>query len=235
MPARTVAVFLHGSCDTGPDFRAGLHALSNGALPPACVDAHFPTAESVAYTPAGGTHMTVWFDRPGGLRYEACEDDETLHNSVIRVNALLTQAVHQIAREGGGEEEEEAEQKEKNVRVVLIGFSMGGALALNVMMHRMRNGLRTDAVMTLSAFMSLDADVLQVSQMSAMGPNVVPKKVVMWHGERDHMVSWQFGADTARRLTQAGFTVHFTKQADVAHQISFNATTLILDFLSRHT
>lgn len=213
-------LFLHGSGDTGPGFRTSLESFSSiNEITAKHAITLFPTAPKRPYTLLRGKESHVWFDRPG-LCYEAVEDRETLQDSVATLNNLIASSAQAV--------------KGRPI-VVLVGFSMGGAMALHLAMHRMRQGLTTHGVVVLSSFIGGRSAVIprltDIPREMVGGNHVIPA-LKMIHGTADEVIPVNWGRDTAAKLHENGFTVVFSELQGIRHELSHAAIQEVRTFVS---
>lgn len=208
-------IFLHGSGDSGTGIREWLEEASGGAfheqLRAANVTTVLPSAPRVFYTLAGGP-LTVWFDRQG-MAYEAPEDMSGMARSVEQVDAeidALLAAGIPLRRIG------------------VVGFSMGGCLALHVAYGAGRHAGKLGCSASLSSFLAQDSglDAIARSRKAAVSQATgcfhgicgclsgvcgspaerrrVPTPLFMAHGAADSKVSPKWHQATRDRLEAAG-------------------------------
>lgn len=206
---RSIVLFLHGSADTGPDFKETLSSFASieSIVPPNAITL-FPTAPSQPYTAASGLRSNVWFDRKE-IHYDVTEDPVTMSESITMLEGILSRATE----EAGGDP-----------RIFLVGFSMGGSMALHFAFHRLRCGLITHGVLVLSSFVGRFSEV--IPDLSRAGTEADPRTrslilaVKMLHGSADTKVLTSWGSATASRLRQRGFDVEFAEVEDQSHEVS---------------
>ena len=179
-PDRAV-IWLHGLGASGHDFEPVVDQL---ALPSA-VHARFvfPHAPVQAVTLNNGTLMPAWYDLYG-LDKDSPEDAEGLKHSKTAVSLLIRQL-------------EEAGIPPH--RVVLAGFSQGGALGLYTGLsceHRLAG------VLALSCYLPLWRE-LPVYATNA--DRSLP--ILLAHGRRDEIISVEVARSTRELLEQEGFAV----------------------------
>lgn len=214
-----ILLFLHGSGDTGDNFRATI--TSNGSVSLADDDALllFPTAPLRPYTPMNGCMSHVWFDRPR-LHYDATEDARSLAASVEYLDEVL---------------ESQRDHVVEDADVFVIGFSMGGALALHFAFHRMRVGRPVRAVLVMSSFIGRFSDAIpdcaDLRMDDALGMR--PPLIKMVHGSNDEMVLSTWGEETARRLAKSGFAVEFTSIQWLQHELPPECIQLVTQFVDK--
>lgn len=220
--SRTIVLFLHGSGDSGPNFRATLSSFAPiESLVPDNAIVLFPTAPKRPYTAANSAEMNVWFDRTR-LHYDETEDPGSLAQSIMFLNSILSEAV---ARAGN------------NPKIVFVGFSMGGSMALHLAFHRLEHGLTTHGVLVLSSFVGRFSTVIprvsdgQGARTLIPVLNRVTMQMKMVHGTADEMVPVSWGTLTAYRLRENGFLVDCSKINGLAHHISHSTVGEIAMFV----
>jgi len=217
---KRVLLFLHGSGDIGPHFRRFVFSLSyDDKFSVEDTLILFPTAPQRPYSPLRGQLSNVWFDRPR-FDYLTTEDPVTLAESIVFLDNVLAEHSHIIA---------------KDARVFLIGFSMGGSMALHYAFHRMRHKRPVHGVFVIASFIAKFSDVIpDVSDAGDKTDTVVytsPPPIAMVHGTADVKVLPEWGAGTAHRLQEHGFCVQFTKLNGLEHDLSNQCVHMIAHFL----
>lgn len=177
-PTRSV-VWLHGLGADGHDFEPLVPEL---ALPFA-VRFVFPHAPVRPVTINGGLAMRAWYDLVS-LDRGAREDEAGIRESAAEVAALI---------------ERERSRGSSPERIVLAGFSQGGAIALHV-------GLRAPdvlaGVVALSTYLPLERFVAaEQSAASASTP------FWMAHGDADPVIALASAVASRDRLEQLGVTL----------------------------
>ena len=181
-PRPTCAViWLHGLGADGHDFEPIVPELELPDTP--AVRFVFPHAPLQAVTINGGAVMRAWYDiyNLDGARRE---DDAGVRASAQRVEAL-------IARE--------AERGVPAARIVLAGFSQGGAIALHA---GLRHPARLAGIMALSTYLPLASSV--AAEASAANRNV---PIFMAHGELDSLIPIERARMSRNALQRAGYVV----------------------------
>ena len=180
---RASVIWLHGLGADGHDFEPIVPELQ---LPAAlAVRFVFPHAPVQAVTINGGARMRAWYDvyNLDGVRRE---DETGVRASQNRVEALI------------------AREKARGVaarRIVLAGFSQGGAIALQT---GLRHAERLAGIMTLSTFLPLAATVAK--EASAANRDV---PIFMAHGLYDDLIPLARGAASRDVLATAGYRVQW--------------------------
>jgi len=179
--ARFSVVWLHGLGADGHDFEPIVPYL--GLDRGLGVRFVFPHAPPRAVTINMGLIMPAWYDiRGGDLGRD--QDAEGIRRSADQVSALI------------------ARENERGVpagRIVLAGFSQGGAIALHV---GLRHPERLAGIMALSTYLVL-AETLDAERAPANEANAVFQA----HGELDPMVPIARGEAARDRLRALGYPV----------------------------
>ena len=183
-PRPTAAViWLHGLGADGHDFEPIVPELGLAATP--AVRFVFPHAPMRAVTINGGAVMRAWYDIVSleGVRRE---DDAGVRASQASVEALIARETSRGIPAG---------------RLVLAGFSQGGAIALQT---GLRHAERLAGIMALSTYLPL------ASTLAAEGsaPNrSVP--IFMAHGRHDGLIPIERATISREALRKAGYNVEW--------------------------
>jgi phospholipase/carboxylesterase len=174
-------IWLHGLGADGHDFEPIVPELQlPDDLPLRFV---FPHAPIRPVTINGGMHMRAWYDIIS-LDSEGRADADGVRESTAILEAL-------IARE--------IERGVPAKKIVIAGFSMGGAIAMHTALH---TGHRLAGLMALSTYLPIPGDV-----EASDGSRDLP--VFAAHGTFDPMVLHQWGKASADSLAAAGFAVEW--------------------------
>ena len=199
-------IWLHGLGATAHDFYDVPPAL---VLPPGLgVRFVFPQAPTIPVTLNHGMRMPAWYDirSLGGSR----------NNDVEGIERSRSQVGELIARE--------VERGVDPSRIVIGGFSQGGAIALHT---ALRHGDRLAGVMVLSAYLLL-ADQLD-AEASAVNRDV---PVFMAHGTYDPVVRFDWATTSRDRLQALGWDVEW-HEYPMPHSVCPEEITAIGVWLSR--
>lgn len=101
-------------------------------------------------------------------------------------------------------------------RIVIGGFSMGGALALHTA-YRFKPGL--GGVFALSSFLNNDSLVFESLQSGAVKAST---PLYMCHGDRDTLVPLSWGQTTFETLTKLGVKGEFVPIKNTMHELKKN-------------
>jgi phospholipase/carboxylesterase len=179
-PAWSV-VWLHGLGADGHDFEPIVPQLVRPGWP--AIRFVFPHAPVRAVTINNGVRMRAWYDiKDFDLANRADEAD--VDASVAQVEAL-------VARE--------AERGVPRARILLAGFSQGGAVTLAA---GLRSAVPFAGLVALSTYLP---SAHKAEAMLAHGASTQP--VFMAHGSQDPVVPCAAGEQSAALLRELGFTV----------------------------
>ena len=179
--AEASVILLHGLGADGHDFAPIVPELGLGDK----VRFVFPHAPHRPVTINGGYVMRAWYDLTG-TSFDAHEDEAGIRASSQQVEAL-------IARE--------VERGVPAARIVLAGFSQGGAIALHA---GLRHRQALAGILALSTYLPLRARL--VAEASAAGREI---PILMCHGTEDPIVPLALGEGSARLLREAGYSVEW--------------------------
>jgi len=202
-PARLAVIWLHGLGADGHDFEPVADELGLGA-----VRFVFPHAPIRPVTINGGMAMRAWFDI---LEFgaEAPQDERGIRASAAAVRRLV---------------DREVELGLPSERIVLAGFSQGGALALHTALREER---ALAGVLALSAFLPL-AWTLAGEKSSANAD--IP--TLMAHGAVDPVIPIEMAALGRRKLEEEGYAVEW-REYPMAHTVCFDEIRDIGRWLAR--
>ena len=190
--ATASVIWLHGLGADGNDFVP--------IVPELGLDAHhsvrfvFPNAPHQAVTVNGGMRMPAWYDIKG-VDIADKQDRDGIEASAAEIDALI---------------EREIEAGIPARRIVLAGFSQGGAVALHT-------GLRQKAplagIMALSTYLPLHDALAAEAGEANRGVSIF-----MAHGSEDPIVPVKLGHDSRDLLAEAGYAVEW-HEYPMAHQV----------------
>ena len=197
-------IWLHGLGADGHDFEPIVPELRLPAdLPLRFV---FPHAPMRPVTINGGMVMRAWYDIVT-LDTEGRADAEGVRESTAILEALI------------------AREMERGIpadRIVIAGFSMGGAIAINTALHTAH---ALAGLMALSTYLPLPSEV-----DGSPGSRDLP--VFMAHGSFDPMLPMQWGQLSARKLEETGFSVEW-HEYPMAHAVCPQEIADIREWLLR--
>jgi phospholipase/carboxylesterase len=192
-PNPTAAIiWLHGLGADGHDFEPVVpHLLWPGAPALRFV---FPHAEVRPVTINGGMAMRAWYDIVS-VEGNRGHDEPGIRKSMAQTEELIASETARGIPPG---------------RIVLAGFSQGGAIAIQV---ALRQQTPLAGLMALSTYL-LMADKLRTEAVPGLA---LPALVA--HGETDPMVPLAMGREAAETLRQLGCTVSW-KTYPIPHSVS---------------
>jgi len=182
-PVRFAVIWLHGLGADGHDFEPIVPYL--GLDPAQGVRFVFPHAPRRAVTINMGMVMPAWYDIKG-TEFQREEDEAGILQSAEQVRALIDREVERgVPRE----------------RIVLAGFSQGGAIALHV---ALRQEERLAGVLALSTYLVLEE---RLEAEAAAANRAVP--LFQAHGIADPLVGIERGERARARLQELGYIVEW--------------------------
>lgn len=194
-------IWMHGLGADGHDFEPIVDALN---LPG--VRFILPHAPYRAVSINNGYEMRAWFDI-FGLDADSPQDETGIRQSRQEIEALI------------------AKEKAKGIaahRIVLAGFSQGGAIALHT---ALRHTETLTGVLVLSSWLPLKT---RLQQEAHLANRALP--VFMAHGTFDSIVPLQTAENSARLLTEAGYPLTW-QTYPMAHSVCDREVADIRQFL----
>ena len=192
-PARTAVILLHGLGADGHDFEGVVPELR---LPEALATRFvFPHAPVRPVTLNGGYRMRAWYDLHG-LDRGSREDEAGIRHSA--------EAAHRLIRREG-------ERGIPAHRVVLAGFSQGGAVAL---FAGLRYPERLAGILAMSTYLPLAGTLEREAH-----PANAAVSIFMAHGTEDTLVAPGLGEDSKDALLARGLPVDWHTYR-MAHSVS---------------
>ncbi|XP_055613838.1 lysophospholipase-like protein 1 [Uranotaenia lowii] len=156
-------IFFHGSGDTGRGLTEWIRFLLGRDLEFPHIKVIIPTAPVQPYTPMGGENSNVWFNRKR-IEMDCPEIRTSLASIYDTVNEILKREIAQgVPAE----------------RIIVGGFSMGGALALHTAYHLNRD---LAGVFAISSFLNTGSIVYDSVGSITEGEKL--PDLLMFHGER---------------------------------------------------
>jgi phospholipase/carboxylesterase len=191
-PASASVIWLHGLGADGHDFVPIVPELK---LPAAlAVRFVFPHARVRPVTLNMGMHMRAWFDIKT-LTAEGRADEEGIRESVAVLEQLIA------AERAAGIVSE---------RIVIAGFSQGGAVALH---GALRHTERLGGILALSCYLPLQSLLAgELAEANRATP------VLMCHGQYDPVLPHALGVMACNWLRANGYRVEW-KEYPMQHQV----------------
>lgn len=172
--ATAAVIFLHGLGDTGHGWAEAFASIRSAHIKYIC-----PHAPSMPVTLNMRMVMPSWFDIIG-LSPDSQEDEPGIKHAAENVKAMIDQEV-------------------KNGipphRIVLGGFSQGGALSLYTALTTQQ---KLAGVAALSCWLPLQSSFPE-GPISGVNRDI---SILQCHGDSDHLVPLEFGALTVEKLKQ---------------------------------
>ena len=180
---RYSVIWLHGLGADGNDFAPIVPQLVDRAWPP--LRFVFPHAPVRPVTINNGMSMRAWYDI-AAFDLAARQDEAGMRASVDEIETLITR---------------EESRGIPSERILLAGFSQGGAIALTTGLHHEK---KLAGIIALSTYLPLHA-VLEVERSEANA--AIP---IFWgHGTLDPVVVLQRGIESRDQLQTSGYAVEW--------------------------
>jgi phospholipase/carboxylesterase len=176
-------IWMHGLGADGHDFEPLVPELLADGMP--SLRFVFPHAPIRAVTINNGYQMRAWYDIIGIDRRSA-EDFAGIKASAAGIGMLI------------------AREKERGItasRIVLAGFSQGGAMALHT---ALRYPEKLAGVVALSCYLPLTSEL-----PTARDPANQSTPIFMAHGTQDPVVPYPLGDESYQLLKAAGYPVEW--------------------------
>ncbi|XP_051263315.1 lysophospholipase-like protein 1 isoform X1 [Dicentrarchus labrax] len=202
-PTRFITSANHSSSthrDTGQGLRAWVQDVAVPDLAFNHIRVIYPTAPARPYTPMRGSLSTVWFDR-----YKISRDCQEHLESIDTMCTTLRSVIQDEVNAGIPKH-----------RIVIGGFSMGGAMALHLVC---RYHPDIAGVFALSSFLNKDSVAFQAVEERFRAGLPLPE-LFQCHGTSDDLVLHQWGEDTSVLLKKAGMNTTFHSLPGLHHQLS---------------
>lgn len=197
-------IWLHGLGADGNDFVPIIDQLK---LPQhLAIRFIFPHAPVRPITINQGYQMPGWYDIASMTIVD--EEDEA---GIRESSAILRQIC-----------EEQEQQGIKAERIIVAGFSQGGAIALHCGTRYPR---KLAGIMALSTYLPLPETLGDEMSDSA---DLIP--VFLAHGRQDDVVAFEYARHSENRLSEAGMSVEW-HQYDMAHAVCQQEIIDIRDWL----
>ena len=180
-------IWLHGLGADGHDFEAIVPELRLPETMP--LRFVFPHAPVRPVTVNGGMAMRAWYDIVS-LDKAGPADEKGIRESSDLLDALILR---------------EQERGFASEKIVLAGFSQGGAIVLH---NALRTSLKLAGLLALSTYLPLRSTIeAEVIDMPGAGDTSLP--VFMAHGTFDPMIEYQGGRSSADILEKTGYTIEW--------------------------
>ena len=205
-PADACVIWLHGLGADGHDFASIVEQL--GLSHTHTIRFIFPHAPHRPITLNGGMVMRGWYDIYGiGIEYE--EDEEGIRDAQLQIDRLIDQ------------------QLELGItanRILLVGFSQGGAIAL-------QTGLR--AQQTLAGILALSTYLpLRQTLDDELHDAQADTPIVFMHGSHDMVVPIDLAQKSYQLLTEQNLQLKWHEYT-MEHSVCLQQLHDIGDFISK--
>lgn len=198
--------------DTGQGLMEWVRSILSRDLSFPHIRVLYPTAPLQPYTPLDGQLSNVWFDREK-ISIQAPENRKSMSNIYKSIKELINN---------------EVAQKIPINRIMVGGFSMGGALAMHIGYHLNR---QLAGVFACSSFVNRDSVVYETLQsIRDTGDELLPE-LHMFHGTNDQLVPLKWGEESYRKLVQFGVKGNFTVLPDTEHELKRQELLSINEFI----
>jgi phospholipase/carboxylesterase len=191
-PASASVIWLHGLGADGNDFVPIVPELRLPAAPG--IRFVFPHAPVRPVTLNMGMRMRAWYDIKT-LTAEGRADEAGIRESVARLGGLIADE-RALGIDAG--------------RIVIAGFSQGGALALHA---ALRHPEPLAGILALSSYLPLQALLAaELAEANRQTP------ILMCHGQYDPVLPLELGVAACNWLRAAGYRVEW-KEYPMQHQV----------------
>ena len=202
-PADAAVIWLHGLGADGHDFEPIVPEL--GLSQDLAVRFIFPHAPAIPVTVNGGYVMPAWYDIKA-MDIDREVDAGQLLQSANRIRDLLKR---------------EVERGVSSQRIVLAGFSQGGAVAYQVALTHQG---------PLAGLLALSTYLATADSLSPLAPRDLP--IAVYHGTADPIVPEILGQRSCERLREWGYAPQYRTYA-MEHAVCMPELSDIGAFLNR--
>ena len=203
---RWTVLWLHGLGADGHDFAPIVPELVRRDWP--ALRFVFPHAPERAVTINGGMRMRAWYDI-ANVDFARRADEAGIAESVAQVQALI---------------DREADRGIPAARLLLAGFSQGGAVALAAGLQRTQP---LAGLVALSTYLPMHDRAA-----SLLPPQALAQPVFMAHGLQDPVVPFAAGQYSAGALQALGFAVDWHRYA-MPHSVCAEEVRDLGDWLAQ--
>jgi phospholipase/carboxylesterase len=198
-------IWMHGLGADGNDFVPIVNELD---LPDTAIRFVFPHAPTMPVTINGGYVMRAWYDVLSSDFAQRTDESGVRHSQTL-IDALI------------------GRERERGVapgRIVLAGFSQGGAMSLQT---GLRYPERLAGIMALSTYVPMPATL--AAEASAANRDV---PIFMAHGTQDQIIALTYAQQSRDLLTAQGYTVEWHEYA-MPHSVCMEEVAHIGAWLRR--
>lgn len=210
-PKHTATViYFHGSGSSGEDMKQWVRLMvKNFSFPH--IKVMYPTAPLQPYTPAGGQMSNVWFDR-ADISINVPEKWESLTDIEKDVKTFI-----KLENDAGIPSE----------RIIVGGFSMGGALSMHTAYRWDRNLAGT---FVFSSFLN-EYSAVYKDLKNGEGGQIPP--LLQVHGDIDDLVPLRWGQHTHQQLKNLGVSGEFHILERLGHSINKRGMDIIKQWIEK--
>ena len=214
---KPLIVFCHGSGDTGDGAKSWIQSLMFASAYKQ-FDWIFPTATPIPYTLNGGMVSSVWYDRVEGFEPTHPEQTLTIERSTDQLIGVIEDGIQNHGL--------------KASQIVIGGFSMGGAIALQTAArwHVKHPTTPLGCVFGLSCYLNDDSKVWELLKDSRENW----PKTFMAHGSEDDFILPRWGKSTWDRLQAAGIEGQFQYVPQTYHAMTEGELADVLNFVKEN-
>jgi len=204
LPANASVIWLHGLGASGHDFEPIVQELK---LPEdAAIRFIFPHAPEIPVTINAGYIMPAWYDILE-LTAERKINEAHLHSSVEEVKKLV---------------QKELDRGIKHERIILAGFSQGGAVAYHAALTYPK---KLGGLLGLSTYFPIADSIVREPENQDI-------PILICHGSNDPMVLKEQGERTNNKLIEFGYQTDF-KLYPMEHEICIQEISDISTFIQK--
>ncbi|XP_047355908.1 lysophospholipase-like protein 1 [Vespa velutina] len=189
--------FFHGSGDSGNNLKNSIDMLNREELKFPHIKIVYPTAPAQPYTPNNEMISNVWFNRKN-ISNNVSEEEHSI-NSICQILVQLIDA-----------------EKSNGVpcnRIIVAGFSMGGALSLYL---AYRYKLSLAGCVAMSSFLNKNSLVYKYLENNKMEKT---PPLLQFHGDLDKIVPIEWGKETYNNLKKLGVNATFVPLKNIDHEL----------------
>jgi len=197
-------IFLHGLGDTGHGWAQAMAQIRPSYMKVIC-----PTAATMPVTLNAGFQMPSWFDLKT-LDMYGPEDEDGIKKATTNVQQMIQSEISAGIPAN---------------RIIVGGFSQGGALALHAGLTSTHN---LGGIVALSCWLPLHKSFPDARKTS----DTVP--IFQCHGEVDPVVPYKFGQLSHYSLKTFMKNAQFTSYPGLSHSSSQQEMDDIKDFIEKH-
>ncbi|KAJ1851030.1 hypothetical protein LPJ73_003188 [Coemansia sp. RSA 2703] len=200
-------IFIHGLGDSGYGWKPVAEVLSR-QLPH--VKFVLPNAPEQPVTLNAGFRMPSWYDIRSLNKLANDEDEAGMNSSMVKINQVI---------------QAELDQGIPANRIVLGGFSQGGAMTL---FTGLQTEYRLGGLVVLSGYLPMRERLLSRATEAS-------KKIPIFqaHGTADEVVKYQYGQMTQEALKKSGYIVEFNEYENMGHQSCSEELNDLKEFLEK--